>query len=297
MKSTTSLLEEQTGRSPAVRLAAPQVIFSGENAAAVTLEPAGDGLHFSAPSGSAAEGLRVSFTPSESADGVALEVCVESAVALRGVQLVLPLELGLGWKSYVIAPGVIYNGNRFVVSPQPYAPYLLTEGVTPDGPIVVADIPRLTADTGYRTELAANAFAIPVAGVFDAQQRMGCLVGFDIYGDWGVSGVNLVTLPGEAVRVELCLPVMRKRRYRFCDWVDVTNEPGMDLEPGKPLRFHARLMPVPAETIPAFIRRVALHGDTCVGNAPRPRSLSFADAAERIDEHVSRERLRRLIGA
>ena len=283
MTSTTPLLKEQIGRSPAVRLAAPQLIFSGDNATTVTLEPAGDGFHFSAPSGSAAEGLRVSFTPSESADGVALEVCLESAVALRGVQLVLPLELGLGWKSYVIAPGAIYNGNRFVVSPQRYAPYLLTEGVTPDGPIVVADIPRLSADTGYRTELAANAFAIPAAGVFDPQQRMGCLVGFDIYGDWGVSGVNLVTLPGEAVRVELCLPVMRKRRYRFCDWEDVTNEPGMNLEPGKPLRFHARLMPVPADTIPAFIHRVALHGDTCVGSAPRPRSLSFADAAERIE--------------
>ena len=40
--------------------------------------------------------------------------------ALKNVQLILPVELGLSWKSYVIAPGVMYNGNRFIVSPQPY---------------------------------------------------------------------------------------------------------------------------------------------------------------------------------
>ena len=33
-----------------------------------------------------------------------------------GVQAVLPLELDLDWQSYTIAPGALYNGNRFIVS-------------------------------------------------------------------------------------------------------------------------------------------------------------------------------------
>lgn len=203
--------------------------------------------------------------------------------ALKNVQLILPVELGLSWKSYVIAPGAMYNGNRFIVSPQPYAPYLLTEGVTPDGPIVQADVPRLSSDTGYRAEFAANAFAIPAVGIYDPEKQLGYLIGVEVYGDWGVSGVNIQTLPDEPVRVEICLPVMRKKRYRFCDWVDVDNEPGMNLEPGKTISFKIRVIPVKAATIPGFVAKIAEYGYAHRGQETRRPVMSFAAATELIE--------------
>jgi hypothetical protein len=188
----------------------------------------------------------------------------DAADAERYLALPLP-EIG----GDVIAPGAMYDGNRFLVSPQPYCPYLPTEGVTPDGPIVQADVPRLTSDTGYRAEFAANAFAIPAVGVYDPTQKCGFLIGVEVDGVWGVTGINLQTLPGAPVRVEICLPVMRKRRYRFCDWIDVDNEPGMALEPGAPVRCELRILPVAAESIPAFVSRVAEYGHAHRGREAR----------------------------
>jgi hypothetical protein len=210
----------------------------------------------------------------------------ESPRKIENVQCVQSVQLEADWRSYVIAPGAIYQGNRFVVSPQPYAPYLLTEGVGPDGPIVIADVPRLTADRGYRAELAANALTIPAIGVHDAPKQRGFLVGIDVYGEWGVTGVNLSTLPGEKVAVEVCLPVRRAKRYRFCDWVE-TKERGVDLQPGMALRTRLRLRPIAAPGVAALVTQVAEYGYATRGREVRRPSLSFADAARLIEEKLN----------
>jgi hypothetical protein len=258
--------------------------FSDGRGAEAALAPAAGACGgFAGVAASAAAGITLACSSTSDAEGTTLTATFSAASPRRGVQAVLPLLLDLDWRSYVIAPGAMYSGNRFLVSPQPYCPYLLTEGVTPDGPIVQADVPRLTADTGYRAEFAANAFALPAVGVYDPARGQGVIVGVQVYGAWGVTGVNLVTLPGEPVRVEICLPVMRKRRYRFCDWVEVTDEPGMTLEPGAPMRCELRIIPVAAESIPAFVSRVAEYGHARRGREARRPSLSFAAAAERIE--------------
>ncbi|MCX6963647.1 MAG: hypothetical protein NTZ08_14550, partial [Verrucomicrobia bacterium] len=150
------------------------------------------------------------------------ELCfsIESKIPLKNIQFIQPLHFALDAASYVIAPGAMYDGNRMLVSKQTYCPEAPTEGVNANGPLLQVDIPRLTLDTNYRTEFAANAFTMPVVGIFDPMQKMGFLVGIEVYGVWGVTGVNLITIPGEPVSVEICLPVRRKRRYRFCDWID-----------------------------------------------------------------------------
>lgn len=235
--------------------------------------------------GLSADGLTASGTLANDGDGASITLHIESSMPRHDVQFILPLALDLSWQSYVIAPGALYNGNRFIVSPQPYCPYLLTEGVSPDGPIVMADVPRLSADTGYRVELAANALSIPVVGIYDPAKGLGFLIGLEVYGEWGGSGVNLQTLPGELVRVELCLPVMRRRRYRFCDWVD-TDERGMDMMPGCPLHYRFQVIPVKVSTIPAFITRLAEYGHAVRGREERRPIMSFAEAAEQIESKL-----------
>jgi hypothetical protein len=236
--------------------------------------------------GTLAAGLTVTIDTTLTPMSTLLTARVDTDRRRQGVQISLPFDLDLGWQSYVIAPGNMYNGNRFIVSPQPYCPYPLTEGVTPDGPIIITDVPRLTSDSGYRAEFAANALAIPAIGVYDPARKQGFVIGVEVYGDWGVTGVNLQTLPGKPVRAEVCLPVMRRRRYRFCDWIDVDNEPGMVIEPDKPIRCDIRITPASAESIPAFVRQIAEYGFTCRSRNACRTVMSFADAAELVESKL-----------
>ena len=201
-------------------------------------------------------GLTVKRRQRTEADGVDVSWQAKTTRTLPQISLRQTVELDLPWTSYVIAPGAVYNGNRFLVSAQPYAPFIPTEGVGPDGPILINDVPRVTSDTGYRVELAANAFANPFLGIFDPQSGRGVLVEFQVYGEWGVSGVTVTTLPGEPIAVAMTLPVQRVRRYRSCDWVDA-REPGMDFAAGETLEARFRVIPVKAPNTVAFVSELS----------------------------------------
>ena len=267
-------------------LSYPRIRFSDGSEIVMRRDPVGGGTKFSGPPGTPAAGMAA--TVSFSRDGEATDATVEfsSATHLKNVQLVQRVSLDQDWRSYVIAPGAMYNGNRFVVSPQPYAPYFLTEGVTPAGPIAIADVPRLSADRGYRVELAANALTMPVVGIFDAPRQNGYLLGVEIYGSWGVTGVNVSTLPAQRAEIEVCLPVRRAERYRFCDWIDA-NERGVDLEPGRILRTRIQIRSVKTSETAVFVTRVAEFGVQSRGTEPRRPNLSFAAAARLIEDKLN----------
>ena len=218
-------------------------------------------------------------------DGVSFSIISESD--MDDVQISFSIVLDAGWKSYVITPGTMYNGNRFLVSPQPYCPNIPTEGVSPDGPILCTDVPRLTSDTGYRVEFAANAFTIPAVGVYDSAKGLGYLIGLDVYGEWGTTGVNITTLPGEPVTIEICLPVRRKKRYHFCDWIDA-NEKGMSLKPGECLAGKVSVRRAKLNTIPELISLIAEYGYERRGTEQRREPISFAKAAELIEDKLDK---------
>jgi hypothetical protein len=227
--------------------------------------------------------LSVGQTRSETGDTTELCFSIESRIPQQNIQLIQPLNFGLDAASYVIAPGAMYDGNRMLVSRQTYCPEAPAEGVNANGPLLQVDIPRLTLDTNYRTEFAANAFTMPVVGIFDPMQKTGFLVGIEVYGVWGVTGVNLIAIPGEPMSVEICLPVRRKRRYRFCDWID-TDEVGMNLVPGQMVSGRVKIIRVGASSIPEFVTRVAEYGHEHRGKEPRRPSLSFSKSAALIEE-------------
>ncbi len=216
-------------------------------------------------------------------NGVELEWTVAASRAFENISLQQTVEFDLPWTSYVIAPGVLYAGNRFLVSPQPYAPYIPTEGVSPDGPILIADVPRLASATGYRTDLAANALTTPFVGIFDPASGRGVLIEVPLYGDWGVAGLTLTTLPGERVTVTVTLPVQRSRRYRFCDWTEVNDEPGLTLAAGQSLTARLRVIPVAAATVPAFIAELSRRAFAARDQGGRTFALSLAEAAQLVE--------------
>jgi hypothetical protein len=264
------------------QLALPRIRFADGREFSFSRDQAVGGDVFRGPAGTPIAGLVVKGEWKKLGEGWDYLLELTSTTVVTNVQVVQEIKLDLDWRSYVIAPGVIYEGNRFVVSPQPYCPYILTEGVTPNGPIAIADLPRLAADRGYRTELAANALTIPAVGLYDSARHRGFLVGVDIYGEWGVSGLNLSTLPEENAGVEVCLPVRRGQRYRFCDWMETT-ERGLDLRPGTTIKTRIHLQPVSAANIPAFVSRLADYGYEQRGRETRRPNLSFAEAARLIE--------------
>lgn len=207
--------------------------------------------------------------------------------ALKNIQLMLPVKLDLDWKSYVIAPGAIYNGNRFLISPQSYCPFMPTEGVSPNGPVMCVDVPRLTADTGYYTELAANALTIPAVGVYDPQKHIGYILGIEVYGEWGTTGINIKTLPNEPVTLEVCFPVMREKRYCFCNWIDA-DELGFDIQTGQHISGKILIIPVDVGTIPEFISRLAEYGYEHRGKETKKPTISFAEASKLIENKLDK---------
>ncbi len=268
-----------------VKLPAPFFKTGEDFDKADQLKPvSGEKIKFIGKPNSIASGI-TSTIITEKDDTRSFIIKVESSSSRQNVQLIQSLELDLSYKSYVIAPGAIYNGNRFIVSPQPYCPHILTEGISPDGPIVVTDVPRLCSDTKYSVELAANTLTIPAVGIFDAEQKIGFIIGTEIYGKWGVTGIDICTLPEMPIVVKIALPVMRRQRYHFCDWIEA-NEKGMNLNPEEPIQCRFRIIPVKAETIPEFISTLSEYGYANRGNVVRRSKLSFAETAELIENKL-----------
>ena len=243
------------------------------------------------------DGLALDRRHTLGADGALdVEVTVAATAVRERISIQQDVQLDLPWTSYVLAPGVMYNGNRFLVSTQPYCPYLPTEGVSPDGPIIVSAVPRLTSDTGYRAELAADALTTPILGLFDSQSGRGALVVVDIYGPWGVAGVTVCTSPSKPVVVTLALPVQRQRRYRFCDWTEA-NEPGMTLRPGDRFSARLRVIPVAAATIPAFLARFSAEAWARRHTRPRNFPISLEAAADLVEAKLDRHNWIESLGA
>jgi hypothetical protein len=231
-------------------------------------------------------GLGIHRTITHEGSRHAITWTASTTQTLPGVSLRQSINLDLPSTSYVLAPGVIYAGNRFLCSPQPYCPHIPAEGVSPAGPVLIADVPRLTAETGYTVELAADALTTPFVGLYDPATRRGALVRLPIYGDWGVTGVTLRTLPGKPVEVILTFPVQRLRRYRFCDWV-ATEEPGLTLQVGTEFRVSFEVIEVTAPAIPAFVGELSRrafaardHGGGPVRHNPLPALRTAADLVE-----------------
>jgi N-acylglucosamine 2-epimerase (GlcNAc 2-epimerase) len=270
-----------------VQLPAPRLRLA--SGAEVVLERVGSTAeaNYRAPAGSPAEGVTVTVTLQRFADEENYNVELQSSVTLSDVQLVQPILVGVDWRSYVIAPGAIYNGNRYLASPQAYAPYLLTEGVSPDGPIVIGDIPRLTSDRGYRADLAANALSIPAVAFHDENKNLGVLVGIDVYGKWGVTGVSIITLPGQLPSVEVCLPVRRKLRFQqTAEWVP-TNERGIDLKPGMAFTTRIHVQAKTEARITDLVTRIAKFGFSLRGTEPRRPNLGLAKSAKLIEAKLN----------
>ena len=252
-------------------------------AESVAADP-GDATHFIGADTLAGLSIRRAISHDGSRHSVTWTASTERA--LSGVALRQTIELDLPSTSYVLAPGVLYAGNRFLCSPQPYCPHIPAEGISPEGPVLIADVPRLTADTGYTVELAANALTTPFIGIYDPKSQRGALVRLPIYGDWGVTGVTLRTLPGRPVEVTLTFPVQRLRRYCHCNWI-AADEPGLTLAAGAEFRAAFEVIAVTAASIPAFVGELSRRaftardqGGSPVRHNPLPALRAAADLVE-----------------
>jgi hypothetical protein len=87
--------------------------------------------------------------------------------------------------------------------------------------------------------------------------------------------------------VNLALPVFRRRRYRHCDWVDC-DERGFAMQAGQVVRATLRVIPITAESMPAFhaqLARRAFAARENGGGEERLRSaVALRSAADLVEQ-------------
>ena len=74
-----------------------------------------------------ANGLTMKRSQHIETGALILDMRAEAAADFHGISLRQSVDFSLPSSSYVIAPGVVYDGNRFLVSPQPYCPHIPTD--------------------------------------------------------------------------------------------------------------------------------------------------------------------------
>ncbi len=72
--------------------------------------------------GGPGEGLRIRRAVMSEGACTEMRLSVGAVEAVRDLALTQEIQIDLPWTSYVIAPGAVYDGNRFLVLPQAYCP-------------------------------------------------------------------------------------------------------------------------------------------------------------------------------
>lgn len=157
------------------------------------------------------------------------------------------------------APGLLYGGNPTdVVVDKPYPPVfsrdeMIELGVAKTEQRVTLDLPRLSADTGYRVDLTCLDATAPVVGGWDADATAGFFVGAQFQTELGRTGLRILAEPRGDHELRFCAPAVRPRRYGGWEWLP---SPDHGHRPGAECAFASshRLLFVAASTIPQFVR-------------------------------------------
>jgi hypothetical protein len=125
--------------------------------------------------------------------------------------------------AYLIVPGAVYRGNRFVSRRIPYSPKLFfPQDIGPDRPPVIADIPRLNIGAGVsRIQMRSGAAARPAVGFRAGGDADGnaCWLLTSQGNEWGDFGLDIEENRARtSLSISIVSPVVRElSSYRICD--------------------------------------------------------------------------------
>ncbi len=122
---------------------------------------------------------------------------------------------------YLLVPGAVYNGNRFVSRRIAYSPKLEhTEDISKNGPVIISDVPRLNIGEG-RSSLydRSGSFSMPVVIIFDPKTQQTLWISFNQRNSFGDTGVLIEENEARnALSISFESPVVRPlTKYRITD--------------------------------------------------------------------------------
>lgn len=171
----------------------------------------------------------------------------------------LAFDVG-NWRaeSYVLVPGIVYDGNRFRVYPASYPPFIQEPAWKHSPmPITISNITRL--EQGGRRgkiELLTGNAATPMMSFYDPSAKRGVILVTDQASRFGNHGLIIEEDPSTGrVRFVVSAPGVREKRYVIADFVD-SDDHGATFVAGDTVTLRVRQVSFAAPTLLDFLDRV-----------------------------------------
>jgi len=188
------------------------------------------------------------------------------------------------WSSstYVLVPGAVYSGNRFEVRRFSYPPCwskLPERG--PDTPVLITDVPRLSAGSGPSAfHLLTGDAATPAVGLYDPRRQTGCLF---VAGQRTVFGESSMHVEESADRsgavVSFRAPGVRPHaKYDMCTTEAPSPDRGAEFRDGDKLSMSFHVYAFPCGGVGGLFEKLAEVRKKLEPAAELPPSLPFSAA-------------------
>ncbi len=141
---------------------------------------------------------------------------------ISSANISLCLEIKTWYPScYLLAPGAVYNGNRFVTRKTPYSPKLeRSEDISANVPVIISDVPRLNIEEGCSSLYdRSGSFSMPVIIIFYPEEQQALRISFNKRNAFGDMGI-LIKENDSRNALSVCFesPVVRPlTKYRITD--------------------------------------------------------------------------------
>ena len=212
-------------------------------------------------------------------------------------QVALSLEFeALGWsvENFVVMPGGVYDGNRFLSFPAGYPPIAAKTGtVGPHAPIVINDIPRLSNERGTlsRLQQLSADMATPAIGFFAPETEMGVWIFTPQSTRLGLTGFDLEeSLDRQQATIRLTAPGIREGGRYHCFQTDRESpDRAVDWGKNETALLQARIFVFPCKNRLMLLRRFTEFRHTFHPSGPIHPSFPLGAARALIEEKYNRD--------
>lgn len=193
-------------------------------------------------------------------------------------------------QNYVLAPAVLYGGNRFRILPVGYPPYIYDSEDRPlDMPITTTNIPHLNADGSHsRVEMLTGNCATPMLSFFNPVEKRSFILLTEQQTGLGNSGMFAEEdMAKKQFSYVVSAPGVREKRYVMCSRTS-SGDSGVIWKKGDRVTLKFRLYNVAAKDIPGFYARVFDVRKSLSGQNSYRDFVPFSTAADMILDHHDR---------
>jgi hypothetical protein len=187
-------------------------------------------------------------------------------------------------KNYVLAPAVLYGGNRFKIEPVGYPPYIYNPGGrTPDMPITTTNILHLNQDGNHsKVEMLTGNCATPMLSFFNPVNQRAFILITEQATRFGNSGMFVEeNMTGKHATFVISAPGVREQRYSMCGREN-SGDVSADWTAGDAVSMRFRIYNTAVKDIPRFIEKVSDVRKSLSGKNEYRNVIPYSAAAKMI---------------